>query len=223
MKIGLIIATDNEYSAILKGFDLYESSGLFPFDEIVYNYKNKHELIIVKGGIGEIASSSLTQYLITKYNCDLLLNYGASGALKDSFSLNEVVLVNEVVHYGFDISLIDKVKIGQYPYFDSPIINFNNKYIESIKEKLNLKVVRCASSDKFVASKEDKLNLIKTFDADICEMELAGIVLTSLKNDVPLISLKGISDAGDSKEYIANVNNTCDTLIETLKLVLESL
>lgn len=223
MKIGLIIATNNEYDAILKGLDLKENNNLFPFNEIVYNYKNKHELILVKGGIGEIASSSLTQYLITKYNCDLLLNYGACGALKNNFKLNEVVLVNEVVHYGFDLSLIDNVKIGQYPSFNSPIISFNNKYISLIKDKLNLKVVRCASSDKFIAKKEDKLNLINEYDVDICEMELAGIALTSLKNNVPLISLKGISDSADNDEYMENVNNTCDTLVEVVKDILNNL
>lgn len=223
MKIGLIIATNNEYDAILKGFSLKEINKCFPFNEIVYNYKNKHELILVKGGIGEIASSSLTQYLITKYNIDLLLNYGACGAIKNNYRLNEVVLVNEVVHYGFDISLIDKVKVGQYPNFDSPIINFNNNYIDNLKNKLNLKVVRCASSDKFVANKEDKFNLINEFDVDICEMELAGIVLTSLKNNVPLISLKGISDSADNNEYMENVNNTCETLVKVVKDILDNL
>ena len=38
--------------------------------------------------------------------------------------------------------------------------------------------VVCASGDKFIADSEQKIKVHEMFDADICEMEAAGIVLT---------------------------------------------
>lgn len=83
MKIGLIIATDDEFETIVKGFnvDIKEN-----FNEVYPTYLlkiNNHDVYVAKSGIGEISAASLTQFLITKYNVELILNYGVVGALKD--------------------------------------------------------------------------------------------------------------------------------------------
>ena len=62
--------------------------------------------------------------------------------------------------------------------------------------------------------------LIKEFDADICDMESAGITLTAIKNKVDLISLKIVSDDGDASKYNSNVNKTCDILYQLLNKLL---
>ena len=59
-----------------------------------------------------------------------------------------------------------------------------------------------ASGDKFVASKEDK-NYLRTLGAEICEMECAGLVIASVRNNVPLLSIKVISDKADESADVS--------------------
>ena len=56
--------------------------------------------------------------------------------------------------------------------------------------------VVCASGDKFIADSEQKIKVHEMFDADICEMEAAGIVLTSNRNQVPCMFLRISGDNG---------------------------
>ena len=58
---------------------------------------NEHEVYVAKSGIGEIAASSLTQYLITKYDVKLILNYGVVGALKPNLKINDCAVLKSVV------------------------------------------------------------------------------------------------------------------------------
>lgn len=220
MKIGLIVATIEEFSSVLKIMNLKEEVIEDDVFTIYYININNNDIYISKSGVGEIASSSLTQYLITKYNVKLIINAGVVGSLKNHFSLEQVCLVKDVVHYDFDTSKIDNHPVGYYEDYGR-FIPLTNKYIELIKNNYpDILEVRCASGDKFIDSKEMKDYLVKEFDADICDMESAGITLTAIKNKVDLISLKIVSDDGDASKYNSNVNKTCDILYQLLNKLL---
>ena len=66
-----------------------------------------------------------------------------------------------------------------------------------------VRLVSVASGDKFVAVKEEKQRLKREFDADICEMELAGLAIACERNNIPLFSVKVVSD---NAEEGANVS-----------------
>ena len=220
MKIGLIIATEEEFETLVEGFKVEAHEEKDDIYHTFLLYINEHEVYVAKSGVGEIASSSLTQYLITKYNVKLIINAGVVGSLKNHFSLEQVCLVKDVVHYDFDTSKIDNVPVGYYEDYGR-FIPLTNKYIELIKNNYpDILEVRCASGDKFIDSKEMKDYLVKEFDADICDMESAGITLTAIKNKVDLISLKIVSDDGDASKYNSNVNKTCDILYQLLNKLL---
>ena len=84
----------------------------------VGNYKiinfnvNDKEIYLIKSGIGEIYASSATQLLITKFGVELILNFGVSGSLDEQIGLLSTVFIKGVVHYDFDLSQIDDVKVG---------------------------------------------------------------------------------------------------------------
>ena len=66
-----------------------------------------------------------------------------------------------------------------------------------------MKLVTVASGDVFVTSSEDKHRLAKEFGADICEMELAGIAIACERNNVPLFSVKVVSDKADESANVS--------------------
>ena len=65
------------------------------------------------------------------------------------------------------------------------------------KDFPKIKTARLASGDKFISSSEVKDKLIADFDAEICDMEGAGICIIANKNGVPALSLKIVSDNAD--------------------------
>lgn len=162
---------------------------------------SKHEIYIMRTNVGEIDAAISTQFLIDQYDVKIIINYGVVGLINLNLNPNNLFIVNKVAHYDIDTSLIDKIEVGRYFEFDDVYIPVNYYFTKELAKTLNLVEVICASGDKFIASENDKNNLIKNFKADICEMELAGIALTCYRNDVQLISIKGASDYCSINEY----------------------
>lgn len=223
-RIGLLVAVEQEsifekYGKAAK----VESSGGFK----VYRYKNhNYSLFVINSGVGEIAAAAATQVLIDVYHVDLVVNFGVTGALTDEMTLAENCIVEKIIHYDFDLSGIDPVKVGQYP-------NFNDEYLYTDTALVNralrvcptLKQVTCASADKFVASQADKQRLHSDFGADICEMESAAIYLTCYRNHIPCIFIKAISDSltGGGKEYYTELLRAASLCLEVTDKVIKTI
>lgn len=84
--IGMIVAVEIE--AVLNEFGT-------PIQELkfagysVYQYKlGKHNLFAIHSGAGEIAAAMTTQFLISKFNVDLIVNFGVVGGLTYEISKN---------------------------------------------------------------------------------------------------------------------------------------
>lgn len=199
MKIGILIALDEEAKSLISNFKLIQKIKTTCYEVFEYEFNN-HQLFFLSTGVGEINASSSAQFLITKFGVELIINYGVCGLLNSEIK-STLMLVNKVCHYDIDTSLIDTIEKGRYFYFDSVYIPVYFYKINDLSKKLNLENVICASGDTFVAEESFKNELIKNYSADICEMELAGIALVCEKNKIPLISLKAVSDNASSSEY----------------------
>lgn len=200
-KIGMVVAVEIE--AVIEKYAGLEKIENIPYEIWRTNIKNV-ELYILKSGAGEIFASAGTQYLITKYNVELIVNFGIVGALTEELSHESVCLVEKVVHYDFDTSAVDNCAVGRYLNYESEYIGVNKKLLDVAKSVFpNLKEVICASGDKFVADSEQKKNLHEKFNADIVEMESAGISLTCDRNNIPCIFIKTIADTlfGGANQY----------------------
>ncbi|MBO5712994.1 MAG: 5'-methylthioadenosine/S-adenosylhomocysteine nucleosidase, partial [Clostridia bacterium] len=176
-------------------------------------------------GIGEIYASGATQTLITKYEVDAILNFGVCGSLVDGVAVEDTVFVDGVVHYDFDLSKIDDVKVGQYPNYDSPVIKIENELLSLAKNSFkDVKTAICASADKFVADEGVKENLNAKFGASLCDMECAGVLLTSLNANVPVLIIKAVSDGkGGAEEFNRRVNSSAKVYIDTVNKLVEAM
>ena len=195
MKIGIIIAMDKEMSGIMSIASEVERLTHSSLYEVYRARYGDKMLYIVKSGIGEIAAAAATQYLITAYGTDLILNFGVCGKLNPELKVLQTVAVSSVVHYQFDLSAIDNVPVGYYEEYKS--INIPTaKHLFDIALSVDgsLKTAVCASGDKFIDKKEDRQRLFKDFNADVCEMESAGVLLTCNRNNTPCLIIKSISD-----------------------------
>ena len=201
-KIGMVVALEKELTAFLKEQTVEikeEKSGAFH----VLEFKiGECDVVCVKSGVGEIFAAAATQYLISVYNPEAIINFGICGKLGMGLSLLQTVVVDSVVHYQFDLSAIDRVEVGRYPDYETPFIpapEFPKKTVLALDG--SLKAVVCASGDKFIADEEDKRALSEKYGAEICEMECAGVLLTCNRNRVPCVVVKTVSDDASAMDY----------------------
>ncbi len=210
MKIGIVCAMVKEVMPLLKKIGDFTETKISGYP--VYKIsKNQKEILIIQSGYGEIYGSGATATLISM-GVEQIYNFGVCGALTEELSSCDSVAVSGVVHYDFDLSAIDPVEPGVYPNQESAIIKTDKELLLKIMEKFpNLKTGICASADKFLADEDFKLSLNKKYGAICCDMESAGILLSSQVASIPCFILKTVSDGkGGAEEYLKTVHTASE-------------
>lgn len=219
MKIGMIVAIPEEIDALFRTCGSPIGTDTAP-GYTVYCYSIEGHTVYVAGsGAGEIAASSTTQYLITKYGAELIVNFGVCGGLTADMGLQRTVVVEKAVHYDYDASPFDGSAPGQYLIYPDVYIPADQELLRmACESEPTLKPVICASGDKFVENPAFKAQLHTQFGAEICEMEAAGILLTTNRNQVPALLIKGVSDSvdGDSAEFARMVHESAEVCVRVL-------
>ena len=225
MKIGLLIAITRELEAFLQ-------SGEERTEEIVAGrtiYKTRmegHEIFAVCSGCGEIDASSATMLLIVKYGCELILNFGVTGALLEDLKVEDLFVAEKAWHYDFDITAFGgTAKVGQYSEYPDEFIPLDTGLVNLVTEKFpGIRKIAVASADKFVEDRNEKLRL-RASGCGLFEMELAGIARVCERSGVKCLSIKCISDAfdGTGADFDKNVRNSAAKAFRALREIMKAL
>lgn len=156
-------------------------------------------IYLATSGIGEIRAALTVQLLRDLFDIDVVLNFGFVGALNNALDIAELVIAERVCHYQFDLSAIDGTLVGQYDNRDDRYFYLDQTLIDRVLSAIgiSMKKVTVASGDKFIADKNDKTVLKNEFNCDICDMEISGLALACERNNIPLLSIKVVSDKAD--------------------------
>lgn len=223
-KIGIIVAMKSEFEALYNNIGTKIETINNGIREIYHYKRNNLDIYVTDTAEGEIAASSMTQYLITKFDVEMILNFGLCGSLNNNYKCKDLVVVKELIHYQFDISELDNsMVVGQYPGYNSNIFQTDLKLIDLLDSIQYLPKVKVASGDKFVGSEESKNNLINKFNCDICEMESAGIIITSHANNIPCLLIKCISDNASDDAHIEFREIINDGINQYVELIIKFL
>lgn len=224
IKIGLISAMAEESVSVKKMLGLATETYNFGKFKVNKYIKNNVEIYHTTSGVGEILASSATELLILKFEVDLIINFGLCGSVHNR-KISEMTAVKGIVHYDFDTTALDGGSIGKYSQFSEPVIATDEKLRKLLAEVWeDYNEVICASADKFVADKNLKKWLYDTFNADICEMESAGILIASSMHSVPSLFIKVVSDADNHKEEFNAFLERCDSqFADILERLIEKL
>ncbi|MDO4815089.1 MAG: 5'-methylthioadenosine/S-adenosylhomocysteine nucleosidase [Bacillota bacterium] len=219
-KIGIVVAV--EIGAVLSRYgEPCETQKLQGYTVRTYR-GDSFDMFVVDSGAGEISAAMSTQLLIDRFGVDMILNFGAVGALTEEMKTSELCVVKSVIHYDFDTTGWLNLKRGQYPGNSSPYLEATPELVRRVLElKPDIIPTVCASADKFIDKAEDKIALREAYGADICEMEAAGILLTCLRNDIPCLLIKAVSDSliGGGAEFLQElerVSLVCFDVVDKL-------
>ncbi len=204
MRIGIITAMTSETMPLYEKMGKSKGEGRVA-GAVVHQFEiDGNEIFLAKSGVGEIRAALTTQMLVDIFEVEAILNFGLVGSLDNRFDVGDTVLVGATVHYQFDTTAFDDVPVGQYDGKETPYFHLDATLIAKVQNALGgiLPIVVDASGDKFVASKEDK-EYLRTFGAHVCDMECAGLAIATERNNIPLLSIKAISDKADESAFVS--------------------
>lgn len=198
--IGIIGALENEVESIigeLKNKKIETVSGItFHTGELF-----DKQVVVARCGVGKVFAAICAEAMIIKYSPSLIVNTGVGGALAHGLQSADMVIADKLCQHDMDTSFLgDPVGL---------ISGINVIYFETDKKAINILKESCeklflrsfvgtvASGDKFVASVEQKREIVKNFSAIACEMEGAAIAQTAYVNQVPFVVIRAISDSAD--------------------------
>lgn len=223
-RVGIVVAI--EMNAI---FEMYgnckelESKAGF---KLFLVERDNYSIYIAQSGMGECAASAACQFLISKCNVSMIINFGVVGGLTETMKQLKVCLVDKVVHYKYDCSEFLPMVVGQVDGYDTIFIKTNENLVKHALALNNeLMLATCCSGDKFIGTAEEKTFLHETFKGDICDMESAGIVLTCDTNKIPCILFKAVSDglSDGADGFFAELDNASKKCLQIVDQILDKI
>ena len=223
-KIGLLVAV--EMGAVLSRYGTArQTEERRGFQVLTYDMDG-YVLYVMHSGAGEIAAAAATQMLIDRYEVELVVNFGVVGGLTAEMAQTKTCVVDRVVHYDFDTSAYDDVLPGQYAEYPDVYLPATAALVRrAVEIAPELKVVTCASADKFVAGEEAKSALYRRWGAEICEMEAAAVVLTCNRAGVPCLLIKTVSDGltQGGEDFGTALQHTSELCLEVADKIIREL
>ena len=223
-KIGLLVAV--EMDAVLARYGAPQEKQLVDGFEVLRYENESYTVYAVNAGAGEISAAAATQLLISVFHVDLVVNFGVVGGLTPEMAMARTVVVESVVHYDFDVSDWTGIETGRYMQYPTPCIPTTPELVEkACAIEPSLRRVICASADKFVGTEAKKRALHERWQADICEMEAAGIVLTCARRGVPCLLIKTVSDGlmGGAEDFGTALQHTSELCLEVADRIIREI
>lgn len=201
-KIGIVIALKRESKGLL---ELLTHNLILERPYPVYQSSlNNISIFIAISGLGKSYASACTQFLIDKYNVELIVNTGSCGGVCPNIKIGDIVCPHSVIEYDFK-----SIKLG------TPIYSLNKDLLD-IATKFGLKTVLLGSADSNADTEEKKESLHK-MGIEVADWESAGILKTSIKNNIPALILKTVTDTSSTnfvEEFLQNVKKLNKALAE---------
>ena len=201
MKIGIIGAMDQEVKILKEKMEapmFWERAGVL----FVSGTLGKHDVIVVRSGIGKVAASVTTSLLIQQYGVNMVINTGSAGGIGEGLQVGDVVFSEKLAYFDVDVTGFG-YEYGQLPagmplYFEASkyIINEMKKAAEKTGQQVRSGLI--VTGDSFVNSPEKIAEIKSHFpEALACEMEGAAIAQTARQFNIPFLVVRAISDTAD--------------------------
>lgn len=212
--LGIIVAEQEEYNAIVKIINEHESKNVYGLEFIV-GYIENVKIVLVRVGVGKVNAARTAQILIDRFDIDYVLNVGSAGSVNDELNIGDVIVAREVVQHDFDVTAFGRDKgfipdVGKYFESDEKLFD---KLINLNISNINFKSGVIASGDQFITNIDLKNSIASEFNADCVEMEGGAVAQVCHMAGKAFCIIRAISDK-------PNGNNNID-FNEFLKLASE--
>lgn len=197
VKYAVAISANAEWRALKKIWANEQWQRDSPYGEYFFkNIKTKtgksHRVLFFHEGWGKVDAAGGTQYLISRWQPQILFNLGTCGGFEGKIKKFEVVLAKKTVIY----DIVEKMGDSK------EAIDYYSKTIDLswLGASYPTKVIptTLVSADKDLFPKEIK-KLAKTYQAIAGDWETGAIAHVAAKNKVKVIILRGVTDVVNTK------------------------
>ncbi|MFD1899067.1 5'-methylthioadenosine/adenosylhomocysteine nucleosidase [Enterococcus termitis] len=212
MKIGIIGAMDQEVKILkekLSDTRSWERAGAL----FVSGSLGRHEVIVVRSGIGKVLSAVTTTLLIHQYGVNMVINTGSAGGIGSGLKVGDVVISDKLAYFDVDVTGFGYAP-GQLP--GMPLYYECSEYLKLEMKKaaentgMSVQHGLIVTGDSFVNDKEKVQKILHDFpEALACEMEGASIAQAAAQFNIPFLVVRAISDTADHE-----ASQTFDEFIE---------
>ena len=213
--IGVVIAMQSEADILLDEMQISRSLTVSGKQIHIGKVYGKDVALCVCG-VGKVNAALGTQILISKFDAAKLLNFGVAGGLNNGTKLCNVYQIQGAVQFDFDLVQLNGTKIGTLNEYTENYLALN--LFKADFEKKNL-----GTSDRFNDSPADYKLLTEELNADIRDMEGGAIVQAAYAAQLPVYSIKAISDVAGSGSTTEQFLINKDKALQNLKALLPTI
>jgi len=198
MKIAILGAMDEEIALLKASLDSLNETSLAHLT-IYHGELHGHQIILLKCGIGKVASAVATTLVIQQFAPDAVINTGSAGGFDPQLRVGDIVIGNTVLHHDVDITHFGYA-LGQcagmptdYPCGNA-LVKAANQSATQFKE-LQIINGNIGTGDSFIGSDDEALRLKETFPSlAAVEMEGAAIAQACFLLNTPCLVIRSLSD-----------------------------
>lgn len=225
MKIALIAAMEGEVQILRDKIIDCHIENYFGIDFHLGQLAT-HSIILMKSGIGKVASASATTLLLNQYSVDLVINTGSAGGLITSLNIGDIVISTDVTYHDADVTPFG-YKLGQMP--GCPITFPACKkygqlaYNVAVLHKLNAIEGLICSGDTFINGSKQLQFIQDNFpNAIAVDMEAAAIGHVCWLMGLPFVVIRAVSDVADKnsaisfEEFLPQAAKNSSLIVETV-------
>ena len=213
--IGAVIAMQSEADILLEEMKISRTLTVSGKKVHVGTAYGKPTAVCVCG-VGKVNAALGTQLLVSKFDAKKLLNFGVAGGLNKNTKLCQVYQIGAAVQFDFDLTQLNGTKIGT-------LDEYTENYLSLNRFKAEFPIRDLGTSDRFNDSPADFKLLTEELKADIRDMEGAAIVQAAYAAELPVYSVKAISDVAGSGSTTEQFLINKDKALQNLKAVLPTI
>ena len=165
------------------------------------------DAVVVRCGVGKVNAAMCVQCLCDLFAVTHLLNTGIAGALSGELRIGDVVVSRDVMHHDVDVTVFGYAPgqvPGQAPAFqaDPALAAMALEASRLADPNRRALLGRVVSGDQFISGETQKARLVAQFQGDCAEMEGAAIAQGAVRNGLPFVILRAISDQADGQATV---------------------
>ena len=226
MKIGILAAMDKEVALLLP---LLDNMSEVDFDgrKAYIGKVGRHEVCVMKCGIGKVSSALNAYRMIDKFHPDLIINSGVAGGADASMKVGSLLVATEAAYH--DVWCGPGTKWGHMDGLPERFA-MDAAVVESCRNSAasDVRLGLICSGDRFI-SKAEEVDFIKAVypDALACDMESASIAHACHDCGVPFAVVSVVSDtpgqAYNLSQYKNFWNEAPEKTFRSVKSIIENL
>ena len=218
--IGAVIAMQSEADVLLNEMKINRTLTVSGKNVYVGTAFDK-EIAVCVCGVGKVNAALGTQLLVSKFDAKKLLNIGVAGGLNADTKLCQVYQIEAATQFDFDLVQLNGTKIGTLNEYKESYLQLN-RFPDGTFEKKRL-----GTADRFNDSEDDYKLLTQELGADIRDMEGGAIVQAAYAAQLPVYSVKAISDVAGSgsttEQFLINKDKALQNLKAALPIIFDVL